>query len=87
MRHGGAPIQVRMLYEPHLVCEVYDSSTAPHLRYATMTDEGGRGLFLVAQLAERWGSRYLPAGKVIWAEQNLPTVPRRPVIRSPQDTA
>ncbi|MEV5269367.1 SpoIIE family protein phosphatase, partial [Streptomyces werraensis] len=26
MRHGGAPIQVRMLYERHLVCEVYDSS-------------------------------------------------------------
>ncbi|MEV7014765.1 MULTISPECIES: SpoIIE family protein phosphatase [unclassified Streptomyces] len=73
MRHGAAPIQVRMLYERHLICEVYDSSsTAPHLRYATMTDEGGRGLFLVAQLAERWGTRYLPAGKVIWAEQNLP---------------
>ncbi len=73
MRHGAPPIQVRMLYERHLICEVYDSSsTAPHLRYATMTDEGGRGLFLVAQLAERWGTRYLPAGKVIWAEQNLP---------------
>ncbi|WP_442538714.1 SpoIIE family protein phosphatase, partial [Streptomyces pseudogriseolus] len=55
MRHGAPPIQVRMLYERHLICEVYDSSsTAPHLRYATMTDEGGRGLFLVAQLAERW---------------------------------
>ncbi|MEU3999693.1 SpoIIE family protein phosphatase [Streptomyces fungicidicus] len=73
MRHGGAPIKVRMLHERHLVCEVYDSSsTSPHLRYATMTDEGGRGLFLVAQLAERWGTRYLPAGKVIWAEQPIP---------------
>ncbi|MFI9467849.1 SpoIIE family protein phosphatase [Streptomyces sp. NPDC052492] len=73
MRHGAAPIRVRMLYERHLICEVYDSSsTSPHLRYATMTDEGGRGLFLVAQLAERWGTRYLAAGKVIWAEQNLP---------------
>jgi hypothetical protein len=37
-----------------------------------MTDEGGRGLFLVAQLAERWGTRYLPAGKVIWTEQPVP---------------
>ncbi|WP_190098887.1 SpoIIE family protein phosphatase/ATP-binding protein [Streptomyces griseoflavus] len=73
LRYGGTPIQVRMLYDRNLICEVYDSSsTSPHLRYATMTDEGGRGLFLVAQLAERWGTRYLPAGKVIWAEQPLP---------------
>ncbi|AZM58392.1 histidine kinase [Streptomyces sp. WAC 01420] len=73
LRYGGSPIQVRMLHDRNLICEVYDSSsTSPHLRYATMTDEGGRGLFLVAQLAERWGTRYLPAGKVIWAEQPLP---------------
>ncbi|OKK09003.1 histidine kinase [Streptomyces sp. CB02400] len=73
LRYGGTPIQVRMLYDHNLICEVYDSSsTSPHLRYATMTDEGGRGLFLVAQLAERWGTRYLPAGKVIWTEQPVP---------------
>ncbi|MFI5567101.1 SpoIIE family protein phosphatase [Streptomyces sp. NPDC051740] len=73
LRYGGTPIQVRMLYDRNLICEVYDSSsTSPHLRYATMTDEGGRGLFLVAQLAERWGTRYLPAGKVIWTEQPVP---------------
>ncbi|OSP41663.1 protein phosphatase, partial [Streptomyces sp. 13-12-16] len=73
LRYGGTPIRVRMLYDRNLICEVYDSSsTSPHLRYATMTDEGGRGLFLVAQLAERWGTRYLPAGKVIWAEQPVP---------------
>ncbi|MFE2279809.1 SpoIIE family protein phosphatase [Streptomyces sp. NPDC059454] len=73
LRYGGTPIQVRMLYERNLICEVYDSSsTSPHLRYATMTDEGGRGLFLVAQLTERWGTRYLPAGKVIWTEQPVP---------------
>ncbi|MFI8091230.1 SpoIIE family protein phosphatase [Streptomyces sp. NPDC086080] len=73
LRYGGSPIQVRMLHDRNLICEVYDSSsTSPHLRYATMTDEGGRGLFLVAQLADRWGTRYLPAGKVIWAEQPIP---------------
>ena len=37
-----------------------------------MTDEGGRGLFLVAQLSERWGTRYTPTGKIIWTEQPLP---------------
>ncbi|CAM5542565.1 hypothetical protein SGLAM104S_08808 [Streptomyces glaucescens] len=74
IRYGGTPIRVRVLRDRTLICEVFDSSsTAPHLRYAAMTDEGGRGLFLVAQLAERWGTRYLPSGKVIWAEQPLPS--------------
>ncbi|MHA5047666.1 SpoIIE family protein phosphatase [Streptomyces sp. SD15] len=73
IRYGNGPIQVRMLYDRSLVCEVFDaSSTSPRLRYAATTDEGGRGLFLVAQLAERWGTRYTLAGKVIWAEQSLP---------------
>ncbi|WP_079077315.1 SpoIIE family protein phosphatase/ATP-binding protein [Streptomyces sp. Root369] len=73
IRYGGGPIQVRMLYDRTLICEVFDSSsTSPHLRYAAMTDEGGRGLFLVAQLSDRWGTRYTPEGKVIWAEQPLP---------------
>ncbi|MET8825704.1 SpoIIE family protein phosphatase [Streptomyces sp. NPDC004610] len=72
IRYGGSPIRVRVLRDRSLICEVFDaSSTAPHLRYAAMTDEGGRGLFLVAQLADRWGTRYLPTGKVIWAEQPL----------------
>ncbi|MFI1206804.1 SpoIIE family protein phosphatase [Streptomyces sp. NPDC020802] len=72
IRYGSGPIRVRMLLDRTLICEVFDgSSTSPHLRYAATTDEGGRGLFLVAQLAERWGTRYTPAGKVIWAEQSL----------------
>ncbi len=73
IRYGGDTVQVRMVRDRSLICEVFDSSsTSPHLRYAAMTDEGGRGLFLVAQLAERWGTRYTPAGKVIWAEQPIP---------------
>ncbi|MGW2713919.1 SpoIIE family protein phosphatase, partial [Streptomyces sp. NPDC001356] len=73
IRYGRAPIGVRLLRERTLICEVSDrSTTSPHLRYAASTDEGGRGLFLVAQLAGRWGTRYTPNGKVIWAEQPLP---------------
>ncbi|MFJ9773500.1 SpoIIE family protein phosphatase [Kitasatospora sp. NPDC101157] len=72
LRYGAEPVRVRLLRDTSLVCEVSDaSSTAPHLRYADTTDEGGRGLFLVAQLAERWGTRYTARGKVIWAEQPL----------------
>ncbi|MDQ1012790.1 serine phosphatase RsbU (regulator of sigma subunit)/PAS domain-containing protein/anti-sigma regulatory factor (Ser/Thr protein kinase) [Streptomyces sp. V4I23] len=72
IRYGSEPIHVRLLYERALVCEVSDgSSTSPHLRRAALTDEGGRGLFLVAQLTTRWGTRYTPTGKVIWTEQSL----------------
>ncbi|WP_246339315.1 SpoIIE family protein phosphatase [Streptomyces lunaelactis] len=73
IRYGSAPVRVRLLRDRTLTCEVSDgSSTSPHLRYAATTDEGGRGLFLVAQLSRRWGTRYTPEGKVIWAEQPLP---------------
>lgn len=77
IRHATGPIKVRLLRDRSLICEVADtSSTSPHLRYAATTDEGGRGLFLVAQLAEHWGTRYTPVGKIIWAEQRLPESPR-----------
>ncbi|WP_197085204.1 SpoIIE family protein phosphatase/ATP-binding protein [Saccharothrix sp. ST-888] len=76
IRYATAPIRVRLLLDRTLICEVSDtSSTSPHLRYAAAEDEGGRGLFLVAQLAEHWGTRYTPDGKIIWAEQLLPPPP------------
>ncbi|MGW4042240.1 SpoIIE family protein phosphatase [Streptomyces sp. NPDC004721] len=72
IRYGTEPIHVRLLHDRSLICEVADgSSTSPHLRRAATTDEGGRGLFLVAQLAQRWGTRYIRTGKVIWTEQAL----------------
>jgi len=39
--------------------------------YTTGTDEGGRGLYLVEQLATRWGSRPTPEGKAVWFELPL----------------
>ncbi|MFR9725080.1 SpoIIE family protein phosphatase [Streptomyces sp. MS19] len=72
IRYAGGPIGLRLILNDSLVCEVSDpSETQPHLRRARPTDEGGRGLFLVAQLAHRWGSRYTGAGKTIWTEQPL----------------
>jgi serine phosphatase RsbU (regulator of sigma subunit)/anti-sigma regulatory factor (Ser/Thr protein kinase) len=74
LRHGSGPIRVRLIHGRTLICEVSDtSSTAPHLRRAGITDEDGRGLFLVAQLALAWGTRHIPDGKVIWAECPLDT--------------
>ncbi|WP_405483484.1 SpoIIE family protein phosphatase [Streptomyces sp. NBC_00009] len=73
IRYGAQPIRLRLLYDSsNLICEVADdSSTSPHLRRAAATDEGGRGLFLIAQFAGRWGTRYTAHGKIIWAEQAL----------------
>ncbi|MFE9773667.1 SpoIIE family protein phosphatase [Streptomyces sp. NPDC005931] len=72
IRYGAPPVTARLLYGRCLICEVSDaSSTSPRLRRAAATDEGGRGLFLVAQFAQHWGTRYTPRGKVIWAEQML----------------
>ncbi|MFK0293840.1 SpoIIE family protein phosphatase [Streptomyces sp. NPDC090442] len=72
IRYGAQPIRVRLLHDRALICEVSDGTSAsPHLRRAATTDEGGRGLFLVAQFAQRWGTRYTPGGKVIWTEQTL----------------
>ncbi|MFF1637623.1 SpoIIE family protein phosphatase [Streptomyces sp. NPDC058251] len=87
IRYASEPIHVRLIRDRTLICEVADgSSTSPHLRYAATMDEGGRGLFLVSQIAERWGTRYTPQGKVIWAEQALPTVVEEPG-QAPTDAA
>ncbi|MFJ3800046.1 SpoIIE family protein phosphatase [Streptomyces sp. NPDC090088] len=72
LRYATPPIHLRLIRDRALICEIFDcSSTAPHLRRAASTDEGGRGLFLVAQLAHRWGTRYTASGKIIWAEQSF----------------
>ncbi|MFD3586036.1 SpoIIE family protein phosphatase, partial [Streptomyces sp. NPDC058683] len=76
IRYTIGPIHLRLFCDHALTCEVFDSSTAiPHLHQASTMDEGGRGLFLVARLAERWGARHTQEGKVIWTEQPLPQTP------------
>ncbi len=78
IRHAHQPIQLRIILDASLTCEVFDGSgSAPHLRRADRYDEGGRGLMLVARLAERWGTRHTSTGKVVWAQQPLPGRPRQ----------
>ncbi|WP_432092723.1 SpoIIE family protein phosphatase [Streptomyces sp. bgisy100] len=73
IRYGDAPIGLRLIRDRTLICEVSDaSSTSPHLRHARTDDEGGRGLDMVSQLTQGWGTRQTPTGKTIWAEQRLP---------------
>ncbi|MFE1229222.1 SpoIIE family protein phosphatase [Streptomyces sp. NPDC058745] len=76
IRYGRPPLRLRLVRHTVLTCEVADGSgTSPRLRHARTTDEGGRGLFLVAQLSKRWGTRYLATGKIIWSEQVIPKAP------------
>jgi serine phosphatase RsbU (regulator of sigma subunit)/PAS domain-containing protein len=71
--HAREPLQLRLLRSRSLVCEVFDGSpTTPRIRRASWTDEGGRGLQLIAALCDRWGTRYMTTGKCIWTEQSLP---------------
>ncbi|MFD7614965.1 SpoIIE family protein phosphatase [Streptomyces sp. NPDC059828] len=73
IRYATGPVVLRLIRDRCLLCEVSDSAhTAPHLRRARRDDEGGRGLFLVAQMTQRWGTRYTSSGKTIWAELAIP---------------
>ncbi|MFE2090541.1 SpoIIE family protein phosphatase [Streptomyces sp. NPDC059460] len=72
VRYGTPPLHLRLILERSLTCEVHDNSpVAPHLRHARTVDEGGRGLFIVSQLATHWGTRYGRTGKTLWAEQEI----------------
>ncbi|HEY5986395.1 MAG TPA: SpoIIE family protein phosphatase [Streptosporangiaceae bacterium] len=65
LRRGAATVWV----------EVFDADLRlPRIRSAGEDDEGGRGLYLVDQLATRWGSRPTRDGKAVWFE--IPIKPR-----------
>ncbi|MFE7123192.1 SpoIIE family protein phosphatase [Streptomyces sp. NPDC057617] len=72
IRHATGPIGLRLIRHQMLTCEVSDTSNSlPRLRHARTTDEDGRGLFLVAQMSHRRGTRYTTDGKTVWSEQEL----------------
>ncbi|MFI0937568.1 ATP-binding protein [Streptomyces sp. NPDC021020] len=47
--------------------------TRPRLVTASPDDEGGRGLFLVDALSERWGVDVFRRGKRVWADLGAPS--------------
>jgi serine phosphatase RsbU (regulator of sigma subunit)/anti-sigma regulatory factor (Ser/Thr protein kinase) len=58
--------------------EVFDADMRlPRIRTAEESDEGGRGLYLVEQLATRWGSRPTRNGKAVWFEVPIDGVQAR----------
>jgi hypothetical protein len=66
--HGRPPIRLRLRHTArHAIIEVYDGTAVlPRRLRPTPEDEHGRGIQLVASLAERWGTRPLPHGKSVW---------------------
>ncbi len=67
---GGREFTVRLRRGDVAVwVEVFDPDLRlPRLRSAGENDEGGRGLYLLDQLATRWGSRPTRDGKAVWFE-------------------
>lgn len=80
IRYGTGPIRLRLIrpdaadaehaVTEHVVIEVSDASdTQPRLRLAAETDEGGRGVAIVARICDKWGSRYMDGpGKIVWCD-------------------
>lgn len=83
--HGVPPGRGFLLraipYENAVRVEVHDSGDgAPAVPPATQDAEGGRGLLLVAALADKWGVGERDPGKVVWCE--LGTARRAPAAMS-----
>jgi anti-sigma regulatory factor (Ser/Thr protein kinase) len=70
VEHGAGQVRVRLLRRGRRIrIEVQDDSPRPPVLLALgRTAERGRGLHIIAELAERWGSRRTAAGKIVWAE-------------------
>jgi anti-sigma regulatory factor (Ser/Thr protein kinase) len=70
LRHSYPPRRLSIAREPSgsVLVQVSDASPAPPVRRsAHKTDSlGGRGIWLLDQLAARWGHEVTPTGKRVW---------------------
>ena len=68
--HGKEPVELTLRYEHgEVTIEVADGDSqvegvTPH---ADQVEPGGRGLRIVASLADEWGTRPSHTGKTVWA--------------------
>lgn len=64
--HGELVVSIEL---GTVLVEVGDaSSVAPHLFDPASDLAGGRGLLLIGRISRRWGVRFCPGGKIVWAE-------------------
>ncbi|WP_344657373.1 ATP-binding SpoIIE family protein phosphatase [Catenulispora subtropica] len=67
--YASRPVTVRLIRTETLTCEVYDDAhKLPARKYPDVLSESGRGLGVVAALADRWGYSRTEDGKVVWFE-------------------
>jgi anti-sigma regulatory factor (Ser/Thr protein kinase) len=71
--HAGAAPTLTVIWDGTVVrLEVFDDGPGwPALRRVEATDTSGRGVALVASVADRWGVVPVDGGKVVWAEVAL----------------
>ncbi|MEV1288545.1 ATP-binding protein [Micromonospora sp. NPDC049679] len=69
VRHARTPMEVTLtLRRPYLHVAVHDGSVAaPRPVTADLSTTGGRGILLIRELAQRWGTLPAGNGKVVWA--------------------
>jgi len=76
-RHTGSACELRLALDDSIILiEVTDRSPEPPVhRVPDLRTPGGRGLHIIAAVAQRWGCRPVPhtdqPGKVVWAELEL----------------
>jgi anti-sigma regulatory factor (Ser/Thr protein kinase) len=70
IRYARGEVTVRLIAGPSSVrLEVTDDfPTAPLLRAPALDAESGRGLLIVKEIAERWGTAPTNSGKTVWCE-------------------
>jgi anti-sigma regulatory factor (Ser/Thr protein kinase) len=68
--HGRPPVRLRLRRtDRRLIVDISDGDDhLPRRRLANDTDEDGRGIGIVASLADSWGARQLDTGKSVWCE-------------------
>jgi anti-sigma regulatory factor (Ser/Thr protein kinase) len=71
--HAGEPLRLRVRrIRDQLRIELADGCPDVPVRHDPHpTQPSGRGLLLVASLADRWGNAPTPQGKLVWAELAL----------------
>ena len=69
-RHVGSPFCLLCLEDGAVLrLTVTDAGHAlPHVRVGDGLAESGRGMVLVAAVANRWGAEVTPSGKDVWVE-------------------
>jgi anti-sigma regulatory factor (Ser/Thr protein kinase) len=74
VQHTGGGGELHLASQQGAVrVEVHDDSRSfPQLQRPDPRRPGGRGLLLIAAIAQEWGSRPTATGKVVWAEMTVP---------------